>query len=265
LPGTPVKTKKGFVNIEDIRIGDWVWTHKGRWKRVIELFKRDYRGDIIQFSNHGLLSKNVWMTAEHPDLLGKMFSLGEQRYILRDWAKAKNIKMTGALGLRDHELFLCAPKSSEKTNMVVIPDIFSEINPNDFWWMCGLWIAEGTVNKKTVAFHLSFEEKDTLAVKLAEIFAKTGKKTSITTRERIGQNKQKPDAVHRSSEFSIYWKELGDFLLYNFGKYCDKKRIPEDLWDADFSITRLEKVNNDLKNGAPPLAVAFEIIGCNNK
>lgn len=37
VPGTRVLTKSGYKAIEDIQIGDLVWTHKGRWQPVTKL------------------------------------------------------------------------------------------------------------------------------------------------------------------------------------------------------------------------------------
>jgi len=36
VPGTPVLTKRGYVPIESVEAGDEVWTHRARWRRVIE-------------------------------------------------------------------------------------------------------------------------------------------------------------------------------------------------------------------------------------
>jgi DNA polymerase I-like protein with 3'-5' exonuclease and polymerase domains len=34
-PWTPVITKRGTLPIVNVHVGDWVWTHKGRWRRVV--------------------------------------------------------------------------------------------------------------------------------------------------------------------------------------------------------------------------------------
>ncbi|MCO6442792.1 MAG: Hint domain-containing protein, partial [Anaerolineae bacterium] len=65
VPGELVTTRRGDVPVEDVRIGDEVYTHKGNWRRVVRLYQRDYSGDVItvRSSDH-----EVTVTPEHPVL-----------------------------------------------------------------------------------------------------------------------------------------------------------------------------------------------------
>jgi len=47
LPGTPIKTKAGYHKIEDLKIGDLVETHRGRFMPVIRSLWRPYQGEIL--------------------------------------------------------------------------------------------------------------------------------------------------------------------------------------------------------------------------
>lgn len=47
LPGSLIKTEKGFHKIEDIQVGQRVLTHKGKFMSVVRTLWRPYRGEII--------------------------------------------------------------------------------------------------------------------------------------------------------------------------------------------------------------------------
>ena len=67
LPGTKIITED-FVPkpIEEIKVGEKVLTHLGRFKRVKEIFERDYQGEMIEISLSNL--KTLSLSPEHPVL-----------------------------------------------------------------------------------------------------------------------------------------------------------------------------------------------------
>jgi len=44
LPGQEIMTRGGMKRIEDIRVGDEVLTHRGRFRRVVELMRNAHQG-----------------------------------------------------------------------------------------------------------------------------------------------------------------------------------------------------------------------------
>ena len=61
--GEKVWTKKGLVNIEDIKVDDLVLTHKLNWKRVIETMSRTINEDLVKITT----DKSTFIaTKEHP-------------------------------------------------------------------------------------------------------------------------------------------------------------------------------------------------------
>ena len=56
-------TPNGWTN--QIKIGDYVLTHKGRYMPVVSLMKRQYDGMLNIFKSP-LLTKNIYTTPEHP-------------------------------------------------------------------------------------------------------------------------------------------------------------------------------------------------------
>ncbi|TSC96124.1 MAG: Mja hyp1 intein [Parcubacteria group bacterium Athens1014_26] len=66
LSGTLVHTKDNLLKpIQDITKGDFVITHKNRWRKVNEIFKRPYNGKVYHIKPR-YLSLGLTTTAEHP-------------------------------------------------------------------------------------------------------------------------------------------------------------------------------------------------------
>lgn len=64
LPDSPILTLyRGVQKIKDIKIGDKVLTHKGRFMRVSQVMKREYNGDMVRIIPHKLGS--ITLTPEH--------------------------------------------------------------------------------------------------------------------------------------------------------------------------------------------------------
>ena len=77
--GTMIRLANGSERaIEDVQLGDWVWTHRGRVRRVTGVMSRGYTGELITFDWPGMY--RVTATAEHPFLV---WYGGEARWL---WA-----------------------------------------------------------------------------------------------------------------------------------------------------------------------------------
>ena len=64
LPNTLICTSDGIKQIKDVKEGDLVFTHKGRWKRVLKVLRRHFIGSLIKILPYHLPS--VSFTPEHP-------------------------------------------------------------------------------------------------------------------------------------------------------------------------------------------------------
>lgn len=81
---TPIFTNKGWVAIKDIKIGDLVLTHTGKFNRVLKTFKHKVEKEDkifkISFKHKGRsISKNITVTGNHPILTN------------RGWVKAESL------------------------------------------------------------------------------------------------------------------------------------------------------------------------------
>ncbi len=65
LPDSPILTlDRGVQKIKDIKVGDKVLTHKGRFMRVSQVMRREYHGDMIEIVSHKLRIP-ICLTPEH--------------------------------------------------------------------------------------------------------------------------------------------------------------------------------------------------------
>lgn len=62
--GTPVLTSRGFIDISEMRVGDQVLTHTGKWATVSSTRSRMHSGEMLSLSIAGHLDP-VRMTPEH--------------------------------------------------------------------------------------------------------------------------------------------------------------------------------------------------------
>lgn len=65
VPETSIHTQSGIRRINAVKVGDWVYTHKNRWKKVERVFSRETKGIIYQVISD-YFSLGITATAEHP-------------------------------------------------------------------------------------------------------------------------------------------------------------------------------------------------------
>lgn len=76
-----ILTAHGLKNIQDVKIGEKVLTHKGRWKKIVNVLSRKYSGPAYEI-NSPHMTGNLISTPEHP------FYMGNDQ-----WAPASNLNM----------------------------------------------------------------------------------------------------------------------------------------------------------------------------
>jgi len=71
-PWTLITTRNGLIRIDDVKIGDEVWTHRGKWRKVLRVYRKPSepmlhvktnRGDILTCTSaHRLWIDDSWVT-----------------------------------------------------------------------------------------------------------------------------------------------------------------------------------------------------------
>ena len=80
-----ITTSKGKRWIRDIEIGDLVWTHRGRYKKVTKVHSRKYKGNLVKI-NYGFYNE-LSMTSEHPVYIWYKGWIEAKMLKFGDWIK----------------------------------------------------------------------------------------------------------------------------------------------------------------------------------
>jgi len=190
LPDSKVVTKKGYVPISSISENDKVYTHTGKFRKVIKTMNRFYSGDIIDIKILKTFC-NQKLTPEHPVLAikrnkcRKYKGLVEQRFD-RDKINRKNAEWINASELEKGD-FLLFPISNNTNkvkhldlskfitdpNLIVENDLINYKHHNgsekpikkiieidqDILWLLGIYMAEGCCNHEAIHFCFHVKEK----------------------------------------------------------------------------------------------------------
>jgi intein/homing endonuclease/phage FluMu protein Com len=180
--GTLIRTKHGVVPIQEVNVGDWVLTHKGRFRPVEALNKRNHSGYIYEIDSSGRVP--VRITDNHPILIWDAYKKhrdqGRQvcwtRYKNRRWADIQELgeckgKATGypvpkkIAEIREVDLSFFVPsthKVYEKEGRIgfvngrivhtmrTVPR-FWQVD-RDFLRLAGYFLAEGSTGKHNISF-----------------------------------------------------------------------------------------------------------------
>ena len=65
-PTQLITTRRGHIPIREVRVGDEVLTHKGRWRRVVDTGMRPYSGPLIGLCAANRANQVAWVTENHP-------------------------------------------------------------------------------------------------------------------------------------------------------------------------------------------------------
>lgn len=68
VPGQRVLTRTGYRPIEGVAVGDEVLTHLGRWRKVTEVMRNEYEGEVVDVRAVGRSGLGPTLTADHPVL-----------------------------------------------------------------------------------------------------------------------------------------------------------------------------------------------------
>jgi DNA primase catalytic core len=240
-----IKTEKGFHNIEDIKVGQTVLTHKGRFMPVVRTLWRPYRGKMVDIKTRKS-NQIVSLTAEHETYVIKTKNClhkgrstricqwrCDKKYCPQFYSKYKIEKIPASqLSLNDYLLY---PINQEVKDIEIIdvnryydrrvsnygPDI-NEIPTNvkvdeKFLKLIGYYIAEGSNHRGYIRFSLGNHEKEfAIEIKnlVKEIF---GIETGIHLRKK-GQR--------TGIEISACNSKLSNIFENLCGLHAENKHIP---------------------------------------
>jgi len=245
LPGTPIKTNFGYHKIEDLRVGDLVQTHTGRFMPVIRSLWRPYKGEIVEIKVRKS-NEVISLTPDHEVFVIKTKHCPyksrqtricqwncKKKYCPRFYLNYKVEKLQAKELSKDD--FLLYPINEAVKDLEYIdlekyytrkesnfgPDIKeipTKIKVDEkFLKLVGYYIAEGSNHRAYIRFSLGENELEfakEIKKLIKEIF---GIKASI--HKRKGGKKTGLEVSACNSKLSNIFENL-------CGKGADKKRIP---------------------------------------
>lgn len=222
---TPVNTRTGVKDIQDIKVGDWIIDGDGRPQKVTETFERESE-NMITISAVGILP--IKCTREHPILVSKgrkrIYKQNEEGtydveridYPEPEWKQAYEIEPGEWIGLpvpkpyrTDTELVIAC--HGQTTRTVKLTKEFAEL--------CGMFAGDGwfTQHKNVQSIGFAMDSKypeiiDRLAVLI----------------ETVSRSSRSFFKMYRSHErIQFHDKDMGEFLSKHIGTRSYNKRIPE--------------------------------------
>jgi DNA polymerase-3 subunit alpha len=262
--GQTILTREGVKSVENVVEGDYVLTHRGRYRRVIRTMKKQHDGPVYEIrqtkSGRKIANSGLFLTGDHPVLIRNHDGS-------RDWVEAKDIlggRRNTKLGLREYNSYVCFPRSTQESEFPVIrvedylPD-FLRCNDNGFvakiiksnkydylkvWnisqfinvddelaYFLGLFVAEGSYSVKhgklTGGFRISLHQDEIHLAKRVSDFLWA--RFSIKTTNR-------PKKTGLGMDVTCACLPLAH-ILYGLCKTGAKhKKIPNEILEGEFSV-----------------------------
>jgi hypothetical protein len=155
IPGTLIRTSNGYKSIEEIRVGDRVWTHRNRYRRVTQVHQRDFTGELVGLKTY--MGPEQFLTPNHPVLIShwghnRWGGKSQITHAKRDWRLAGELTEDDlpllAVG---HQSRAYKPlgklyKSGNLKTGRLVPNKWDDTP--DFWYLVGLWAAEGSLERR---------------------------------------------------------------------------------------------------------------------
>lgn len=229
-PDTPVLTRDGFVEIESIGIGDKVFTHNGRWRRVTKVIRTAYEGDMLEVNAAGILPFLV--TPQHPmytrpyDDSRPGYKGAERQFLPLQWRDSQQLK--------HHDRLLLPRIKRQYTKRIANTSLMLHGGPRSksieltidhvALRVFGLYIAEGNIrsDKRTVQFTFGSHEEHH-----ADLIKDWASNIGINTHTIFGPG---------TCVVYLFSKALADWLLDNFGSGAFQKHLPTWLMEAPFEM-----------------------------
>lgn len=231
---TRIATKHGFRKIKNIQIGDYVLTHKGRFRKVI--FVNSKKASTVYSIKTFLNRKKTLVTGEHPllhETLGwrasKDFNLGDkvcsfpkmsefnlktQKVDLCNFVVKKSFNVL----YDENYIFINDRKFKQKINRFIDVDY-------DLGFLIGIYLAEGYRNKNFISLSFNYEtELSTWIVQICDILKK---KFYVFAPKIYKSNKSK------AGNFQINSQIISDFIArMTVGASCYNKCLSAEAYSV---------------------------------
>lgn len=235
-------TTEGYIQkpIQEIKVGEKVLTHKGRFKKVTQTFCRDCKGKILKVDCGGKLL-TVKITPEHPVLLGKTFVKNHKK-------RVQSLEFTPIREAKKGDFIaISIPKTMENKSSLKWDKIYKR-EPKwedikrfpyslELLRMLGYWLAEG---------NLCYDDKEKKYIRGIEFNFSSKEKKYINDIVNLIENNFKTRISkyyyleRRPNSFTLQIgnRNLADIVYCLCNSYCDEKIMHSDLMTLEPRLQR---------------------------
>lgn len=225
--GTPILTDSGFVNVEDLKPGDMVMTHQGRWRPIQKI--RQSVNDCYEVRGGGSFPLTVSCDHRFQGAADWAKTPGKQK---RDFSGGLYFSDVEKL-IEDH-FYWATPTEFPHVDVEYPSSSRFEPECREFWWLVGLYLADGHLtNDKGVRWrvHWSSDPRN------------KARKSLMDALETLGLNPGVYPRKHSSADrIEVSCGEWARWLNEHFGKLAHGKTMPAFCFSMkeDFRRSLLE-------------------------
>ena len=257
LPGTLIRTKAGYIPIEEILPGDEVLGESGEFNPVMDTVVREWHGHVKKIDGPSLVEP-IYTTNNHPFkiLVGNHDTKKDHCSPARCERHSKfediHTLTWGHAGCLSSDSYVATgvPLSEEDKSQIEIPVKFTEKHKNgairkgprsldltpEVLWAIGLYIAEGSSGDRSITYSSHREETD-YQNRIKSLFDSLGYSTRLIHRD------DKPNSAWIVISSSVLSEWLPDWL----GRGSENKHIPAEL--MNLPIAKLQYLYQGILDG----------------
>jgi hypothetical protein len=196
--GTPILTKRGYVPIETVEVGDLVWTHAARWKPVVDTIKghgrlgcvAKVRGTpaVTVTPNHWMWMREAGRTSGRKG--GHYRPMGDPSWV--------------SVGFPEKPAYvaIAIPKWDPQEAVIEVGGVRTPID-TELAVLLGLYQAEGSSTKRQVS--LTFNVKETHLVEFTIKALKRLTRGKVSTFNGVGTTR----VVANDTKLAAYFQRFG--------------------------------------------------------
>jgi intein/homing endonuclease len=224
-----------YKPIEEIRVGDFVYTKSNRLGIVVRTFSYLAKGTIYRIKVQGL-PEELRCSPEHPFFVTRNLLSVKARHYHRKWYKGERNILHPAhyLDWNSVEIVKVFAKDLKVGDFVLIPyetgsdpqDKELLQTSEDIARLLGYWLAEGCFSdedcdgeKETLVFSLNKNSDQDIIQDLLDIASKYGKRSYTSCR----------DCYPNTIQVRIKWPEIIPLIRKHLGYYSTRKYISSDI------------------------------------
>lgn len=213
---TRIETLGGSKMINEIRVGEMVKTHKGRFRKVLRVYKRRNFSKVYRIRTK---YQELYATKNHP-ILATTKKKTTGRHTTKKWREVQRLKIGHLLHYprKPVEKMVDFSVSQKRKTRELFGRRFLSV---DFTWLLGLYAAEGSSSgSKRIAFTLGSHETELI------------EKTTRFLKKFFG--KVYLDKSHSwSTTVLVNSRSLAESFRIWFGTNAHEKRIPHFIFKLD--------------------------------